>query len=193
MELLRFHFLCFRGGLFVVLCGYGKSRMKHRIAFRKLGRNHKDRWNMLRTMVDQLITHERIRTTEAKAKEIRRFADWLVTLGKKGDDRAKFYARKLTRSPETLDKLFDTLGPRYINRPGGFTRICKVGWRRGDNANMAIIEFIDREGEVRAPKAVNEESVSRNHAHRPAPYVQLLNSRNWKLTPDQRKLPVAEK
>ncbi|CEG42055.1 ribosomal protein l17 [Plasmopara halstedii] len=126
--------------------------MKHRVAFRKLSRTSAHRQAMLRTMVTQLIEHERIRTTLPKAKELRRVADKVVTLAKQGDDPARKRAQSIIRTPEALNKLFDIVGPRYALREGGYTRILKADFRKGDGAEMAVIEYIDRPGEMRKAK-----------------------------------------
>lgn len=123
--------------------------MRHRVAFRKLGRTTKHRKAMLRNMVTSLIHHERIKTTVPRAKELRRVADKMVTLGKKGDLAARRRAARYLRDGASLTKLFDTLGPRYEEREGGYTRVLRAGHRHGDAADMAIIEYIDRAGELR--------------------------------------------
>lgn len=108
---------------------------------------------MLRTMVTQLIEHERIRTTLPKAKELRRVADQVVTLAKNGDVCARKRAEGIVRTPEAVEKLFDVFGPRYMEREGGYTRVLKADFRKGDGAEMAVIEYIDRPGELRKAKA----------------------------------------
>eukprot|EP00511_Aplanochytrium_stocchinoi_P002132 CAMPEP_0204829338 /NCGR_PEP_ID=MMETSP1346-20131115/7455_1 /ASSEMBLY_ACC=CAM_ASM_000771 /TAXON_ID=215587 /ORGANISM="Aplanochytrium stocchinoi, Strain GSBS06" /LENGTH=129 /DNA_ID=CAMNT_0051959035 /DNA_START=170 /DNA_END=559 /DNA_ORIENTATION=- len=113
-------------------------------------------------MVTSLIHYERIKTTVPKAKELRRVADWMVTLGKKGSLHARRQSLKVVRDKAAMHKLFDVLGPRYINRPGGFTRIVRVGHRRGDAADMCVMEFVDKEGELRKAKPVDENTVKRN-------------------------------
>ncbi|RLN89573.1 hypothetical protein BBJ28_00007531 [Nothophytophthora sp. Chile5] len=130
--------------------------MKHRVAFRKLNRTTEHRLAMLRyvrcrsrllpllTMATQLIEHERIRTTLPKAKELRRIAEQVVTLAKKGDFNAKKRAEAIIRTPEAVTKLFDVVGPRYALREGGYTRILKADFRKGDGAEMAVIEYVDR-------------------------------------------------
>ncbi|KAG2784566.1 hypothetical protein PC129_g15083 [Phytophthora cactorum] len=126
--------------------------MKHRVAFRKLNRTSAHRQAMLRTMVTQLVEHERIRTTLPKAKELRRVADKVVTLAKQGDEPARKRAESILRTPESVTKLFDVVGPRYVLREGGYTRILKADFRKGDGAEMAVIEYIDRPGEMRKAK-----------------------------------------
>ena len=123
--------------------------MKHRHAFRKLGRTSKHRRALLRNMVTSLIHHERITTTVHKAKELRRVADQMVTLGKKGDLAARRRANRYLRDERSLSKLFTVLAERYADRQGGYTRVLKSGNRYGDMAAMAIIEYVDRPGEIR--------------------------------------------
>jgi large subunit ribosomal protein L17 len=103
-------------------------------------------------MTDQLIMHDRIRTTLPKAKELRRVAEKVVTLAKQNDEVAKKRAQGILRTPEALEKLFDLVGPRYKDREGGYTRILKADFRLGDGAEMAIIEYVDRPGEIRRAK-----------------------------------------
>ncbi|MBE3563269.1 MAG: 50S ribosomal protein L17 [Hydrogenibacillus schlegelii] len=123
------------------------------MGYRKLGRRSGARMALLRNQVTDLIIHERIRTTEPKAKEIQRLADRMVTLAKRGDLHARRQAAAFLRpvktdpedrkSKDAVQKLFDILGPRYRERQGGYTRVLKLGPRRGDGAMMAIIEFVE--------------------------------------------------
>jgi large subunit ribosomal protein L17 len=99
---------------------------------------------MFRNLVTSLFRHERITTTTPKAKEIKRFADKFITLAKKGTAHARRQANRDVRDVEVLNKLFQTLGPRFKSRPGGYTRIVRVGRRAGDAAEMAMIELVDR-------------------------------------------------
>ncbi|CAI5738328.1 unnamed protein product [Hyaloperonospora brassicae] len=126
--------------------------MKHRVAFRKLNRTSSHRQAMLRTMVTQLIEHERIRTTLPKAKELRRVAEKVVTMAKQRDEPGRKRAQSIVRTPEAMAKLFDVVGPRYALREGGYTRILKADFRKGDGAEMAVIEYVDRPGEMRKAK-----------------------------------------
>lgn len=116
--------------------------MRHLKKGRKLGRNAPHRKAMLRNMVTSLFRHERIETTDAKAKEVRRMAEKLITLGKRGDLHARRLAFRHVREPLVLKKLFDDLGERFRGRPGGYTRITKIGFRRGDAAPVSIIELL---------------------------------------------------
>ncbi|WCJ37259.1 Ribosomal protein L17 family protein [Euphorbia peplus] len=120
--------------------------------FRKLGRPTGHRMSMLRTMVSQLVKHERIETTVAKAKEIRRLADNMVQLGKEGSLSAARRAAGFVRGDDVLHKLFTELAYRYKDRAGGYTRMLRTRIRVGDAAEMAYIEFIDRENELRQSK-----------------------------------------
>ena len=121
--------------------------MRHRVAYRKLGRITPHRVALLRNLATALFERERIRTTLMKAKELRPFAERLITLAKREDDR--LHARRLVlrdvQDPKTVKKLFDTLSPRYATRPGGYTRILRLGPRKGDGAEMAILELLGSE------------------------------------------------
>ncbi len=119
--------------------------MRHRIAHRKLNRTSSHRKAMFANMASSLIEHEQIVTTVPKAKELRPFVEKLVTLAKKGDLNSRRLAISRTRNKEMTKKLFDVLGPRYAERQGGYIRIMKAGFRYGDNAPMAVIEFVDRD------------------------------------------------
>eukprot|EP00750_Incisomonas_marina_P019552 INCI3559.1.p1 GENE.INCI3559.1~~INCI3559.1.p1 ORF type:complete len:148 (+),score=25.49 INCI3559.1:108-551(+) len=123
--------------------------MRHRKSMRKLSRTSSHRWAMLRTMVTQLIKHERIKTTVPKAKELRRVADKMVTLAKGGTLHHRRQAMAVIREKEAVHKLFSDFADRYANRPGGYTRIIRTGHRYGDAADMCLVEYIDREGELR--------------------------------------------
>ena len=117
--------------------------MRHRKGLKKLGRSSTHRQAMLRNMVTSLLDHERIQTTDAKAKELRRVAERMITLGKRGDLHARRQALSFIRSKEVTGKVFDELADRYRERPGGYTRVMKLGQRRGDAASMSIIELLD--------------------------------------------------
>ena len=126
--------------------------MRHLKAGRKFGRTSAHRKALFRNLVGALIERERISTTLAKAKELRGKVERTITLGKKGTLHARRQAFKLAPQKEVVQKVFGSLADRYANRPGGYTRIIKIGPRRGDNAPMAFIELVDREGEIPAPK-----------------------------------------
>lgn len=117
--------------------------MRHRVAHRRLGRTTEHRIALLRNLAASLIVHERIRTTEAKAKELRPFVEKLVTLGKRDSLHARRRALSILPRKEVVRKLFSDVSPRFAERPGGYTRILKLGPRQGDGASMAFIEFVD--------------------------------------------------
>ena len=119
--------------------------MRHGAAHRKLGRTSSHRTAMFANMAASLIKHEQIKTTLPKAMELRPFVEKLVTLAKKGDLHARRQAISQVRDVTQVGKLFDTLGSRYAERNGGYIRIMKAGYRHGDNAPMAVIEFVDRD------------------------------------------------
>ena len=119
--------------------------MRHGYARRKLGRTSSHRTALFANMAASLIKHEQIVTTLPKAKELRPFVEKLVTLAKKGDLHARRIAISKVRDVEQVGKLFSTLGPRYKARNGGYIRVLKAGFRHGDNAAMAVIEFVDRD------------------------------------------------
>ena len=129
---------------------------KHGISLRKLGRDSAHRWAMLRTMADQLIQHERIETTVPKAKELRRVADKMITLGKEGTLSARRRAKAILRTDASLIKLFGPLAERYEGRSGGYTRVTQTRIRVGDAAKMAYIEYIDRVGELRPTRSIGK-------------------------------------
>ena len=118
--------------------------MRHRQGLRKLNRTSSHRLAMLRNMCNSLITHEAIKTTVPKAKELRRVVEPLITLGKEPTLANRRLAFDRTRDRDVVAKIFNVLGPRYNARPGGYTRILKMGFRVGDNAPMAFVELVDR-------------------------------------------------
>ncbi|GAB5604515.1 50S ribosomal protein L17 [Sideroxyarcus sp. TK5] len=118
--------------------------MRHRLGLRKLNRTSSHRLAMLRNMTVSLLRHEAIKTTLPKAKELRRVAEPILTLGKNPSLANKRLAFARLRDREMVTKLFDELGPRYAARNGGYSRILKFGFRKGDNAPMALIELVDR-------------------------------------------------
>ncbi len=112
---------------------------------RKLGRTSKHRRAMTRNMVTALIDEERIRTTLAKAKEVRRHAERIITIGKRGSLHSRRQVAAFLRTPETVRKLMETIAPRYADRPGGYTRILRLPPRMGDAAPMAFLELVERD------------------------------------------------
>lgn len=127
--------------------------MHHGKTGSKLGRTSSHREAMLRNMVTSIIKHERIRTTDTKAKELRKLAEKMITLGKKGTLHARRQALVVVRDKDMVGKLFGELAERYRNREGGYTRIVKAGYRFGDNAPVSIIEFISDEKKKEKTKA----------------------------------------
>ena len=120
--------------------------MRHGRAGWKLNRTPAHRRALFRNLVTALLEHERIRTTEAKAKAVRRLADRMVTLGKRGSLHARRQALAFVSKPSVVRKLFEDLAPRFANRPGGYTRVVRLAVRRGDAARLAIIELTERTG-----------------------------------------------
>jgi len=123
--------------------------MRHRKQGRKLNRTSSHRQAMFANMAAALIRHEQIVTTVPKAKELRPFAERLVTLAKRGDLHSRRQAISKIRDKDAVSKLFETIGPRYASRNGGYTRIMRAGFRHGDNAPVAVIEFVDRDEDAK--------------------------------------------
>jgi large subunit ribosomal protein L17 len=121
--------------------------MRHLKQGRKLGRTTAHRKALLRNLATALLEHERIITTEPKAKELRRVADKLVTLGKRGNLHARRQALQVVQSNAVVQKLFNEIAPRFAERQGGYTRILRLGYRPGDAAAMAVIELVDSQTE----------------------------------------------
>ena len=132
--------------------------MRHRLGLRKLNRTSSHRLAMLRNMTNSLLTHEVIKTTLPKAKELRRVVEPLITLGKKPSLANRRLAFDRLRDRDVVVKLFAELGPRFANRNGGYLRILKYGFRQGDNAPMALVELLDRPETDAAPVSVKEEA-----------------------------------
>ena len=130
--------------------------MRHRLGLRKLNRTSSHRLAMLRNMTVSLLRHEAIKTTLPKAKELRRVAEPILTLGKNPSLANRRLAFARLRDREMVTKLFDELGPRYAARNGGYSRILKFGFRKGDNAPMALIELLDRPTELQPVEAPAE-------------------------------------
>jgi large subunit ribosomal protein L17 len=119
------------------------SAMRHHRAGRKLGRDAAHRKALYANLTASLIQHGRIKTTVAKAKEVRPVAEEMITLGRRGDVAARRHALKFLRSQDVVHKLFSDVGPRFSDRPGGYSRIVKLGPRQGDAAEMAYLELVD--------------------------------------------------
>jgi large subunit ribosomal protein L17 len=133
--------------------------MRHRQSGKRLGRNTSHRKAMLCNMVTSLLEHEKITTTDARAKELRPIAEKLITLAKRGDLHARRLVTEVVRDRKTVAKLFERIAPRFADRPGGYTRIIKLGHRLGDNAALSMISLVEEEY---APKA-------KKKAPKPAP------------------------
>jgi large subunit ribosomal protein L17 len=127
--------------------------MRHNKSGKRLGRNTPHRNAMLRNMVTSLLDHEKITTTDARAKELRKVVDRMITLGKRADLHARRQVLSVIRDQKVVAKLFDQIGPRYKDRPGGYTRIIKVGSRLGDNAPQSIIALVEEEVSSSIPAA----------------------------------------
>ncbi|MEM8986944.1 MAG: 50S ribosomal protein L17 [Pseudomonadota bacterium] len=142
--------------------------MRHGFAHRKLNRTASHRKAMFANMAAALIKHEQIKTTLPKAKELRPIVEKLVTLAKRGDLHARRQAISKIKDQAMVRKLFDTIGPRYEGRAGGYTRIMKAGFRYGDNAPVAVIEFVDRDesakGQDSGPTMNAEEALEMEEA-----------------------------
>ncbi|MGP8231786.1 MAG: 50S ribosomal protein L17 [Methylovirgula sp.] len=136
--------------------------MYHGRAKRRFNRTHEHRKAMFANLSQALIKHEQIVTTLPKAKDLRPVVEKLVTLGKRGDLHARRQAISQIRDVDLVRKLFDVLGPRYKTRNGGYTRVLKAGFRQGDNAALAVIEFVDRDVEARGKDSgpVKEEAAA---------------------------------
>lgn len=116
--------------------------MRHLKSGRKLNRTASHRWALMRNLITCLLRDEKIQTTDPKAKEVKRWADRVITLGKEGSLHARRQALGIVRDKAVVRKLFDTIAPRFKDRPGGYTRIIKIGRRRGDSAPISLIELV---------------------------------------------------
>lgn len=142
--------------------------MRHNSAGRRLGRTTSHRIAMFRNMVTSFLQHEKITTTDAKAKELRSIAEKMITLGKRGDLHATRQAAAYIRDKKVVTKLFTEIAPRYTERPGGYTRIIKLGIRPGDNAPVSVLELVEAEMKpkkaaakpAKAPKAAKAAPVA---------------------------------
>ena len=132
--------------------------MRHNVSGRKLNRTPAHRKMLYRNLVTALFKHERITTTVPKAKEARKVAEKLITMAKAGDLHSRRQAARKVMEPAVLQRLFEEIGPRYADRPGGYTRIMRLGPRRGDNAELAILELVDNTAK---PKSLDGKKRSR--------------------------------
>ena len=167
--------------------------MRHRVAHRKLGRTTPHRIALLRNLTTALFERERIRTTLVKAKEVRPFAERLITLARREDDRlhARRLAARHVHDRRVVKKLFDDIAPRFEDRNGGYCRVLKLGPRKGDGAEMAIIELVDRDdavaigetGEERLPR-VRPRRVAVDHQQwRSLPFIQIVDASGGQRQP----------
>jgi len=150
--------------------------MRHNVAHRKLGRITPHRIALLRNLATALFERERIRTTLPKAKELRPFAEKLITLAKRDSDRlhARRQAARHIQDPKVVQKLFDTIGARFATRPGGYTRILRLGPRHGDGAEMAYLELVGYEykPEGKADKTAKADSAAKDEKKEAAPRAE---------------------
>jgi large subunit ribosomal protein L17 len=171
--------------------------MRHLKAGRKFGRTSAHRKALFRNLVQALIQRERISTTLAKAKELRGKVEKTITLGKRGTLHARRQAFKLAPAKEAVQKVFGPLAERYANRPGGYTRIIRIGHRKGDDAPMAFIELVDREGEAKAPAkgkaAPEKETAPKKEAKSTKPKVTAKKKAEPKTKEPAAKKTTADK
>jgi len=132
--------------------------MRHLKAGRRLARTTEHRTAMLRNLITQLLEHERVQTTQAKAKEARRWAEKIITLAKRGDLHARRQSLRVVRTKKAMAKLFGELRERYLERPGGYTRIIPLGFRLGDGAPLSLLELVGRPEKL--PKAKKKASAT---------------------------------
>ena len=168
--------------------------MRHLKAGRKFGRTSAHRKALFRNLVQALIKRERISTTLAKAKELRGKVEKTITLGKKGTLHARRQAFKLAPAKEAVQKVFGPLAERYANRPGGYTRIIRIGHRKGDDAPMAFIELVDREGEAKVSS--KETTAPKKEAKDTKPKVtekKKAEPKAKKSAPKKNKAPADKK
>jgi len=171
--------------------------MRHLKAGRKFGRTSAHRKALFRNLVQALIQRERISTTLAKAKELRGKVEKTITLGKRGTLHARRQAFKLAPAKEAVQKVFGPLAERYANRPGGYTRIIRIGHRKGDDAPMAFIELVDREGEAKAPSkgktAPEKEAAPKKEAKSTKPKVTAKKAEPKTKEPAAKKTTADKK
>ena len=149
--------------------------MRHGLTGRQLSRNTPHRWAMLRNMAVSLLRHETIRTTAPKAKELRRFVEPLITLGKTDSQSNRRRAFSKLRDEAVVTKLFDELGPRFKARPGGYTRILHMATRAGDNADMALMALVDQAAAVEAKAEEGAKKPSKAARKKAAPAAEAAS------------------
>jgi large subunit ribosomal protein L17 len=166
--------------------------MKHRVVGRRLDRTTEHRTAMLRNLVTSLLRHERIVTTTPKAKELKRFADKVITLGKRASSHARRQAHRDVRDVEVLNKLFGPIAERFKARPGGYTRVVRVGRRAGDNAELAVIELVDRTP-AEAPQGEEKGEKTAKKAAKPAKAEKAAKAEKSGGAEKAEKAPKGEK
>jgi len=140
--------------------------MRHLKSGKKLNRNSSHRWALMRNLITALLRDEKIQTTDAKAKELRRWADRVITLGKEGTLHARRRALGIVQDKAVVKKLFDVIAPRFGNRAGGYTSIVKVGWRRGDAAPLSLIQLVAQADSASAEGAAGGGKPARRRGRR---------------------------
>lgn len=166
--------------------------MRHNKAGRRLGRTTSHRVAMFRNMVTSFLSHEKITTTDAKAKELRSIAEKMITLGKKGDLHAMRQAASYIRDKKVVTKLFTAIAPRYAERAGGYTRIIKLGIRPGDNAPLSVIELVEEQVEKKAPKKpVQKQATTKAAAPKEAAKSEAV-SKTDEAAPSEEVSPTVE-
>jgi large subunit ribosomal protein L17 len=169
--------------------------MRHGLTGRQLSRNSPHRWAMLRNMAASLLRHETIRTTVPKAKELRRYVEPLITLGKTDSQANRRRAFSKLRDEEIVTKLFDELGPRFKARPGGYTRILHMANRAGDNADMALMALVDQAAAAEEAKADDAKAkkprASKKKAAAPAGEVAAEAAEKRPRAPRKKKTAAA--
>lgn len=164
--------------------------MRHQLSGRQLSRNAPHRWAMLRNMAASLLRHETIRTTVPKAKELRRVVEPLITLGKDDSDANRRRAFAQLRDAEVVVKLFESLGPRFKTRPGGYTRILRMDPRPGDSAPMALMQLLDQPAEaVAEAKPPTQQGETETTAKKAAPKKKAAAK---KASPKKKTVKTAE-
>jgi large subunit ribosomal protein L17 len=153
--------------------------MRHLNSGRKLSRNSSHRWAMMRNMVTSLLREEKIQTTDPKAKELRRWTDRMITLGKEGTLHARRQALAIIQDRSVVHKLFETIATRFKNRAGGYTRIIKIGRRHGDAAPVSLIELLAGSDETIEPTTRQEKKAKRK-SRKAAPQAAPARRKNTK-------------
>ncbi len=169
--------------------------MRHRARSRKLGRTSAHRKAMYRNMVTSLLDHERIQTTDAKAKEVRRVAERMITLGKRGTLHARRQALRVIRSRNVTAKVFDELADRFRERPGGYTRVLKLGIRRGDAAPVSVVELVKEPMEAKQPakKAASKKTAKKAATKKATTKKATTKKATTSKAPAKKKAPRKKK